>query len=103
MNNEDRKYMYSVGDIRDFGQLITSLRPHFPYINYEKKETYKNYKSLSAFFNDNNTNDNNDSNNDKTKIIYKLNGGARGVMVIVVGNGHGDTSSNPGRDWLDFP
>ena len=26
-----------------------------------------------------------------------LNGGARGVMVIVVGNGHGDTSSNPGR------
>ena len=25
-------------------------------------------------------------------------GGARGVMVIVEGNGHGDTSSNPGRD-----
>ena len=25
-------------------------------------------------------------------------GGARGVMVIVLGNGHGDTSSNPGRD-----
>ena len=25
-------------------------------------------------------------------------GGARGVVVIVVGNGHGDTSSNPGRD-----
>ena len=25
-------------------------------------------------------------------------GGARGVMVIVVRNGHGDTSSNPGRD-----
>ena len=25
-------------------------------------------------------------------------GGACGVMVIVVGNGHGDTSSNPGRD-----
>ena len=24
--------------------------------------------------------------------------GARGVMVIVVGNGQGDTSSNPGRD-----
>ena len=23
---------------------------------------------------------------------------ARGVMVIVVGNGHGDTSSNPERD-----
>ena len=29
-------------------------------------------------------------------------GGARGVMVIVVGNGHGDTSSNPGPDWLHF-
>ena len=26
------------------------------------------------------------------------NGGARGVMVIVVRNGHGNTSSNPGRD-----
>ena len=24
--------------------------------------------------------------------------GARGVMVIVVGNGHSDTCSNPGRD-----
>ena len=33
-------------------------------------------------------------------ILYL--GGARGVMVIVVGNGHGDTSSNPGRDWLHF-
>ena len=29
-------------------------------------------------------------------------GGARGVMVIVVGNGHDDSSSNPGRDWLYF-
>ena len=27
-----------------------------------------------------------------------LKGGARGVMVIVVGNEHGDTSLNPGRD-----
>ena len=25
-------------------------------------------------------------------------GAACGVMVIIVGNGHGDTSSNPGRD-----
>ena len=24
--------------------------------------------------------------------------GARGIMVIVVGNGHSDTSSNPGLD-----
>ena len=29
-------------------------------------------------------------------------GGARGAVVIVVGNGHGDTSSNPGTDWLHF-
>ena len=28
--------------------------------------------------------------------------GARGVMVIVLENGHGDTSSNPDRDWLHF-
>ena len=27
----------------------------------------------------------------------QMNGGARGVMVIIVGNGHSDTSSNPGR------
>ena len=32
---------------------------------------------------------------------YKLNS-ACGVMVIVTGNGHGDTSSNPGWDWLHF-
>ena len=31
--------------------------------------------------------------------VYCSIGGARGVMVIVVGNGHGDMSSNPGRDW----
>ena len=31
-----------------------------------------------------------------TNDIYY--GGVRGVMVIVVGNGHGNTSSNPGRD-----
>ena len=44
----------------------------------------------------------------KIKNLWKLGicviifGGARGVMVIVVGNGHGDTSSNPGRDWVHF-
>ena len=27
---------------------------------------------------------------------------ACGVMVIVVENGHGDTSSNPEQDWLHF-
>ena len=35
-------------------------------------------------------------------IISRQMGGARGVMVIVVGNGHGDTSSNPGRGGLHF-
>ena len=33
-------------------------------------------------------------------ITYLLS--ARGVMVIVVGNGHGSMSSNPGRGWLHF-
>ena len=32
----------------------------------------------------------------------RIAGGARGVMVIVAGYGHGDTSSNPGPDWLHF-
>ena len=35
-------------------------------------------------------------------IIIIMSGGARGVVVIAVGNEHGDTSSNPGRDWLHF-
>ena len=30
-------------------------------------------------------------------LILSIDGGARGVMVIVVGIGHGNTSSNPGR------
>ena len=34
--------------------------------------------------------------------IKSVLGGARGVMVIVIGNGHDDTSSIPGRDWLHF-
>ena len=38
----------------------------------------------------------------KIEIIVHSNGGARGVMVIGVGNGHGDTSSKPGRSWLHF-
>ena len=35
-------------------------------------------------------------------LFLTLGEGARCVMVIVVGNGHGDTSSNPGRGWLNF-
>ena len=37
-----------------------------------------------------------------TVISQYFCGGARGVMVSVVGNGHGDTSSNSRRDWLHF-
>ena len=43
------------------------------------------------------------SNHTVQKMMHYLHlGGARGVMVIVVGNGHADTSSNPGRDWVHF-
>ena len=31
-------------------------------------------------------------------IVDSQTGSAHGVMVIVVRNGHGDMSSNPGRD-----
>ena len=35
----------------------------------------------------------------KVNLLFNITRlGARGVMVIVVGNGHGDTSSNTGRD-----
>ncbi len=30
--------------------------------------------------------------------IFFGGGSSRGVMVIIVGNGHSDTSSNPGQD-----
>ena len=33
-------------------------------------------------------------------VDMALNKETRGVMVIVVGIGQGDTSSNPGQDWL---
>ena len=33
----------------------------------------------------------------QTTITNPKNGGARSVMVIVAGIGHGDTSSNPGQ------
>ena len=36
------------------------------------------------------------------RSYVNINGGANGVMVNVVGNGHDDTSSNPGQDWLHF-
>ena len=36
--------------------------------------------------------------NTRKSIRFIASGGARGVMVIVAGYGHGDTSSNPGPD-----
>ena len=41
---------------------------------------------------------------DQAEITFltELYARARGVMVIVVGNGYSDMSSNPGRDWLHF-
>ena len=39
----------------------------------------------------------------KRRLVTKYkNRGVHVVMVIVVGNGQGDTSSNPGRDLLHF-
>ena len=38
----------------------------------------------------------------KGQYITQVEGGARGIMVIVVGNGHRNTSSNLGWGWLHF-
>ena len=38
------------------------------------------------------------TNKDTQKMKERVKRSARGIMVIVVGNGHGDTSSNPGQD-----
>ena len=35
-----------------------------------------------------------------SKEVSSTISGARGVIVIVVGNGHGDTSSNPEQDCI---
>ena len=37
-----------------------------------------------------------------TLSLICIYGGARDVMVIVIGNGHGNMSSNPGSGWLYF-
>ena len=43
-----------------------------------------------------------DYNHYTTGISYIWQGAARGAIIIVAGYGHGDTSSNPGPDWLHF-
>ena len=40
--------------------------------------------------------------NQSSRHKLHLPGGARSVIVIIVGNEHGDTSSNPGRNSLHF-
>ena len=35
--------------------------------------------------------------NEKIDAYALVKGGARGQMIIIVGNGHGDTNSNPGQ------
>ena len=41
--------------------------------------------------------------NEKLRLLLRNHWcNARGVMVSVAGYGHGDTSSNPGPDWLHF-
>ena len=56
-----------------------------------------------------NSNDNDSSSNFCTyflrtakKTYLKMSGSARGVMVIVIGNGHGYMSSNPGQGLIAF-
>ena len=39
----------------------------------------------------------------RTNIYQSDLGGARGEMVFVVGNEHGDSSSNPGRESNNSP
>ena len=38
----------------------------------------------------------------RTDYLFKMDLALNNLMVIVVGNGHGDTSSNPEWDWLHF-
>ena len=58
-----------------------------------EKFTHKSYVRYNVYKRDF------EKNNDRGVICPNAYGGARGVMVIVGGNGHGNTSSNPGRGW----
>ena len=71
-----------------------------------KSDQRKLYPLLSTLLNLENKQTWKTSNCQTTKLSkyrdHHIHGGARSVMVIVVGSGHGHTSSNPGRDWLHF-
>ena len=64
---------------------------------YSKDEFEDNWKRIHLLYLCNSMNERNLL---YKKKIYLSRGGARGVMVIVLGNGHGDMSSNPEGDWL---
>ena len=41
MTNDGRKYIYSGRNIRDFGQLLTSLHPNLWHVTREREKTHK--------------------------------------------------------------
>ena len=65
--------------------------PNFSRVNQEKNKTKQNDMIKRGEFDIMNIIYDNTFN-----LHYSILGGARGVMVIVTGIGHGDTSSNPG-------
>ena len=73
-------------NIQKYKIFTTSLKMFSLRLN-SVHEGYKNMVNYVGYF---------------CSLLITIRGGARGVMVTVVGNGHGDTSSNPGRDWLHF-
>ena len=79
----------------------TKTDPFFRFVFFPSSRTHERYIIRMSFHQDRR----------KSSFLHKalsiylsiylsinLFGGARGAMVIVVGNGHGNTSSNPGRD-----
>ena len=69
---------------------MSAVEPNKEIINVQEHRNYHSELELKY----------DDTGNSWTLISSSAwkNGGARGVMVIVVGNEHDDTSSNPGRD-----
>ena len=37
-----------------------------------------------------------------TRVCIHTSRGVHDIMVVTIENGHGETSSNPGQDWLHF-
>ena len=87
-----RRHSYEKGNLnREIGCLLRAAQKNTIRTNFRKTridDVQKNSKCSIC----------GDTLNDKSNSNYKTRstGGACGVMVIVVGNGHGDMSSNPG-------